>query len=77
MKNTEKIVVARPVPSRPHRSYRSFSELLAGVINAPPPNAETMVAIRPKAVRLKPSLKHSPHEVVLSQVSDKNSVLKI
>ena len=71
MQNTEKIVVVRPVPSRPHSSYQSFSELLAGAINTPQLTAGTTVAIKPKTLRFKPSVKHSPYDVVLSQVSGK------
>ncbi|KAJ4972379.1 hypothetical protein NE237_005478 [Protea cynaroides] len=54
---TERMVIAKPIASRPCSSFRSFSELLAGAINASLPcsYSETVVAaIRPKTVRIKP-----------------------
>ncbi|KAJ8899748.1 hypothetical protein K2173_019448 [Erythroxylum novogranatense] len=58
IKEPDRVVVAKPVASRPTCSnFRSFTELLAGAINASPPNvcSETTVpAIRPKTVRFKP-----------------------
>ncbi|KAM7263574.1 hypothetical protein ACFE04_001257 [Oxalis oulophora] len=58
IQEAERIVIAKPVASKPtSSSYGSFSELLAGAINATPPNvcSETAVpAIRPKTVRFKP-----------------------
>ncbi|KAG5553795.1 hypothetical protein RHGRI_011612 [Rhododendron griersonianum] len=54
----ERIVIAKPVPSRPTCSnFRSFSDLLAGAIDSSPSNecSKTAVtAIRPKTLRLKP-----------------------
>ncbi|XP_057981979.1 WRKY transcription factor 44 isoform X2 [Malania oleifera] len=71
IKEAERIVIAKPVASRPTcSSFRSFSELLAGAINASPSNAcsETAVpAIRPKTMRFKPVLKRAPVGVVSSQ----------
>ncbi|KAF8397606.1 hypothetical protein HHK36_016526 [Tetracentron sinense] len=70
-KDAKRIVIAKPVPSRPScSSFRSFSELLAGAINTSPPNAysETAVAaIRPKTVRFKPTANHAPVGVASSQ----------
>ncbi|ESR42159.1 hypothetical protein CICLE_v10011660mg [Citrus x clementina] len=64
IKEAERIVVAKPVPSRPTRStFGSFSELLEGPIHASPPNvcSETAVmAIRPKTVRFKPLVNCAP-----------------
>ncbi|XP_043712522.1 WRKY transcription factor 44-like [Telopea speciosissima] len=56
VKDAERMVIAKPIPSRPCSSFSSFSELLAGAINASPPSySETVVAaIRPKTVRFKP-----------------------
>eukprot|EP00262_Sarcandra_glabra_P005195 TRINITY_DN16537_c0_g1_i1.p1 TRINITY_DN16537_c0_g1~~TRINITY_DN16537_c0_g1_i1.p1 ORF type:complete len:479 (-),score=89.67 TRINITY_DN16537_c0_g1_i1:178-1614(-) len=69
-KDAEKLVVAKPVASRPSCSkFRSFSELLAGAINASPPSTfvETKVAIRPKTLRLKPLVNRAPFGAVSSQ----------
>ncbi|KAK7819023.1 wrky transcription factor 44 [Quercus suber] len=70
-KEAERIVIAKPVASRPTCStFRSFSELLAGAINASPSNvcSETAVAaIRPKTVRFKPMVNHGPAGLVSSQ----------
>ncbi|XP_010908966.1 WRKY transcription factor 44 isoform X2 [Elaeis guineensis] len=57
MQDAEKIVVAKPVASRPYSNLRSFSELLADAMNASPVTsfAEATVTIRPKTVRFKPS----------------------
>ncbi|XLT11840.1 hypothetical protein HN51_057530 [Arachis hypogaea] len=51
----ERVVVAKPVASRPNCStFRSFSKLLAGAINASSPQIEssqaTISAIRPKTI---------------------------
>ncbi|KAL6998263.1 hypothetical protein U1Q18_008389 [Sarracenia purpurea var. burkii] len=58
VKEAERIVIAKPVPSRPTCSnFRSFSELLAGAISSSPSHesSETAVtAIRPKTIRFKP-----------------------
>ncbi|XP_043701262.1 WRKY transcription factor 44-like isoform X2 [Telopea speciosissima] len=71
VKDAERMVIAKPIASRPCSSFRSFSELLAGAINASPPcsYSETVVAaIRPKTVRFKPVANHGlGGEVVLSQ----------
>nr|QFI57469.1 WRKY74 [Glycyrrhiza glabra] len=60
IEEAERVVVAKPVASRPTCStFKSFSELLAGAINASPPIAPshqtTVSAIRPKTVRFKPA----------------------
>ncbi|PSS09908.1 WRKY transcription factor [Actinidia chinensis var. chinensis] len=65
----ERIVIAKPVPSRPTCSnFRSFSELLASAINSSPPNNEcsetAVTAIRPKTLRLKPTANLAPVGVV-------------
>ncbi|GMP50562.1 hypothetical protein CsSME_00017130 [Camellia sinensis var. sinensis] len=64
VKETERIVIAKPVPSRPSCStFRSFSELLAGAIDSSPSNAcseAAVSAIRPKTVRFKPMVNHPP-----------------
>nr|DAD26023.1 TPA_asm: hypothetical protein HUJ06_027491 [Nelumbo nucifera] len=71
VKDPERMVIAKPVASRPScSSFRSFSELLAGAINASPPGAytETVVAaIRPKTVRFKPVANHDPDGMISSQ----------
>ncbi|KAJ7972467.1 WRKY transcription factor [Quillaja saponaria] len=58
IKEAERVVVAKPVASRPACStFRSFSELLAGAIDASPHNESSVTAvaaIRPKTVRVKP-----------------------
>nr|AZU90759.1 WRKY transcription factor 1 [Siraitia grosvenorii] len=58
----ERVVIAKPVASRPTCStFKSFSDILACAFNTSPPNtsSETMVAaIRPKTVRFK--LKDNP-----------------
>ncbi|XP_057499801.1 WRKY transcription factor 44-like [Actinidia eriantha] len=65
----ERIVIAKPLPSRPTCSnFRSFSELLAGAINSSPSNNEcsetAVTAIRPKTLRLKPAANLAPVGVV-------------
>ncbi|GLU12050.1 hypothetical protein SLE2022_287590 [Rubroshorea leprosula] len=71
IKEAERVVIAKPVASRPTcSSFRSFSELLAGAINASPTNScsETAVAaIRPKTVRFKPGVSRAPTMMVSSQ----------
>ncbi|XVF76535.1 hypothetical protein PTKIN_Ptkin13bG0273400 [Pterospermum kingtungense] len=56
VKEAERIVIAKPVASRPTcSSFNSFSDLVAGAVDASPPNAspETAVpAIRPKTAEL-------------------------
>ncbi|GAB2272410.1 hypothetical protein Dimus_007235 [Dionaea muscipula] len=62
VKDVERVVIAKPVASRPScSSYKSFSELLAGAINASPSPATAcseaaVAAIRPKTVRVKPTM---------------------
>uniref|UniRef100_A0A5B7BFW8 Putative WRKY transcription factor 44 n=1 Tax=Davidia involucrata TaxID=16924 RepID=A0A5B7BFW8_DAVIN len=72
VKEAERTVIAKPVASRPTCSnFRSFSELLAGAINASPSNAcseNAVTAIRPKTVRFKPTVHRAPVGVVSSQV---------
>lgn len=63
VKEVEKIVIAKPVPSRPTRSsFKSFSELLTSAINAAPSNPcheAPVTAIRPRTVRFKPPVNHA------------------
>lgn len=56
LKESERTVIAKPVPSRPTTStnFRPFSKLLAGAINVAPSSEAAMTAIRPKTVRFKP-----------------------
>lgn len=69
IEETERVVVAKPIASRPNCStYKSFSELLAGAIDASPPQT-TVSAIRPKTVRFKPSLNLPTAGSVSSQVN--------
>ncbi|KAL6987484.1 hypothetical protein U1Q18_013232 [Sarracenia purpurea var. burkii] len=71
VKKADRIVIAKPVPSRPTcSSFRSFSELLAGAINSSPFNAyskTSVSAIRPKTVRFKPMINRAPAEMLSSQ----------
>ncbi|KAK8534738.1 hypothetical protein V6N13_081164 [Hibiscus sabdariffa] len=73
VKEAERIVIAKPVASRPSCSgFKSFSELLAGAINVSPPNvcSESIVpAIRPKTVRFKPlvNVNRAPPATLYSQ----------
>ena len=73
IKESERVVIAKPVASRPSCStFISFSELLAGAINASPSNdcSETAVAaIRPKTVRFRPMVNRAPGALVSSQVN--------
>ncbi|CAL0326813.1 unnamed protein product [Lupinus luteus] len=70
-KEGERVVVAKPVASRPTCSaYKSFSELLSGAINASPhieTSHTTVSVIRPKTVRLKPAVIHPPAGFLSSQ----------
>lgn len=72
VKEAERVVISKPVASRPTcSSFRSFSELLAGAIDASPSNvcSETAVAaIRPKTVRFKPIVNRAPAGTVSFQV---------
>lgn len=75
VKEAERIVIAKPVATRPSCStFKSFSELLAGAINASPPNlcsdSAAASAIRPKTVRVKPIVNRGSVGVVSSQVTD-------
>lgn len=71
IKEAERVVIAKPVASRPTCSnFRSFSELLAGAINVSTPNVcseTTVAAIRPKTVRFKPMVNRAPAASVSSQ----------
>lgn len=73
VKEAERTVIAKPVASRPScSSFRSFTELLAGAINAEPYNtsSETAVpAIRPKTVRFKPVVHRTAAGLISSQVA--------
>lgn len=64
VEEAERVVVAKPVASRPTcPPFRSFSELLAGAINASPSiesSQATVSAIRPKTVRFKPAVNRPP-----------------
>ncbi|KAK4776596.1 hypothetical protein SAY86_005284 [Trapa natans] len=63
IEEAERALVAKPVASRPSSSsFLSFSELLAGVINDAPwetSNEVAVAVIRPKKVRLKPTVNRS------------------
>ncbi|XVF55396.1 hypothetical protein PTKIN_Ptkin06aG0033200 [Pterospermum kingtungense] len=71
VKEAERIVIAKPVASRPTCSrFKSFSELLAAAINASPPNAcskNAVPAIRPKTVRFKPTANRAPSALISSK----------
>ncbi|KAG5243601.1 WRKY family transcription factor [Salix suchowensis] len=71
IKESERVVIAKPVASRPSCSnFRSFSELLAGAINSSPSDdfPETEVAaIRPKTARFRPMVNRAPGASVSSQ----------
>lgn len=71
-KAAERVVIARPVASRPTcSSFKSFSDILACAFNTSPPNmsSETKVAaIRPKTVRFK--LKDSPAPSSWAKISE-------
>lgn len=73
IKEAERVVIAKPVASRPTcSSFKSFTELLTGAIEASPSNvsSETAVpAIRPKTVRFKPMVNHPVAGLVSSQVT--------
>ena len=71
VQDAEKIVLAKPVASRPSRPhFKSFSELRAGAINASPPRtfSEATLPIRPKTVRFRPSVNRASVGAVSSQV---------
>ncbi|GAB2300538.1 hypothetical protein Dimus_034578 [Dionaea muscipula] len=66
IKEVDRVVIAKPIASRPScSSFKSFSELLAGAINASPSPATScseaaVAAIRPKTVRVKPTANRAP-----------------
>ncbi|XP_058109959.1 WRKY transcription factor 44 [Magnolia sinica] len=70
-KDADRMVLAKPVASRPRAHFKSFTELLAGAINASPVStfSETTVAIRPKTVRFKPSVNRAPVGVSQGEIS--------
>lgn len=65
LKDIDRVIIAKPVASRPIcTGFRSFSELLAGAIDASPSSANlcsemAVAAIRPKTIRVKPAVNHS------------------
>ncbi|XWS59738.1 hypothetical protein CRYUN_Cryun08bG0147500 [Craigia yunnanensis] len=71
VKEAERIVIAKPVASRPTcSSFKSFSELLSGAINASPPNAcseNAVPAISLKMDRFKPMVNRAPSAMISSQ----------
>ncbi|XP_071910471.1 WRKY transcription factor 44-like isoform X1 [Coffea arabica] len=73
IKETEKVAIAKPVASRPTCSgFKSFSELLAGAINASPSSTcseAAVTAIRPRTVRFKPAVDHPSAGVAASQAN--------
>lgn len=72
VKEAEKIVIAKPVPSRPTRSnFKSFSDLLTSAINSSPSSPcheAPVMAIRPRTVRFKPAVNHALVGVVSPEV---------
>ncbi|GKE85739.1 hypothetical protein Tco_1559481, partial [Tanacetum coccineum] len=67
LKEGERIVVAKPVASRPTLSnFKSFSEFVPGDTNGSPTSEPIITAIRPKTVRFKP-VRSSPLDMVSSQ----------
>ncbi|XP_011004128.1 PREDICTED: WRKY transcription factor 44-like [Populus euphratica] len=71
IKESERVVIAKPVASRPsYSNFTSFSELLAGAINTTPSNVcsgTAVAAIRPKTVRFRPVVNRAPGALVSSQ----------
>ncbi|KAJ4825971.1 hypothetical protein Tsubulata_007733 [Turnera subulata] len=71
IKEAERVIIAKPVASRPScTKFTSFSELLAGAIDASPHivSSETAVAaIRPKTVRFKPMVNRAQALLASSQ----------
>ncbi|XP_061965210.1 WRKY transcription factor 44-like [Populus nigra] len=71
IKESERMVIAKPVASRPgYSNFTSFSELLAGAINTTPSNVcsgTAVAAIRPKTVRFRPMVNRAPGALVSSQ----------
>ncbi|PWA77996.1 WRKY5 [Artemisia annua] len=67
LKETERIVVAKPVASRPTLSnFKSFSEFFPSDTNGSPTSEPLITVIRPKTVRFKP-VTSSPLDRVSSQ----------
>ncbi|XP_077239623.1 WRKY transcription factor 44-like [Tasmannia lanceolata] len=66
VKDAERLVIAKPIPSKPCSRFKSFSELLAGAINASPPTMSSET-IRPKTVRIRPPVTTAPAGIVSSQ----------
>ncbi|KAL6142023.1 hypothetical protein ACLB2K_060307 [Fragaria x ananassa] len=79
IKEAERVVIAKPVATRPTcSSFKSFTELLTGVIDAAPSNvsSETAVpAIRPKTVRFKPTANHPVAALVSSQAETSGAAI--
>ncbi|KAJ6742608.1 WRKY TRANSCRIPTION FACTOR 44 [Salix viminalis] len=72
IKESERVVIAKPVASRPSCSnFRSFSELLAGaMINSSPSDVcseAEAAAIRPRTARFGPMVNRAPGALVSSQ----------
>ncbi|KAI4310736.1 hypothetical protein MLD38_035689 [Melastoma candidum] len=80
VQETERVVVARPVASRPSCSrFKSFSRLLSGDIDSPCSVSfpeQIVAAIRPKTVRFRPAVSQIPTTpAVPSQVGLSRSAL--
>jgi len=73
VKEVERVVITKPVASKPScSSFKSFSELLAGAINASPSPGITrsenaVAAIRPKTFRAKPTVNRASTAMLSSQ----------
>lgn len=79
VKGIDRVVIAKPVASRPS----STGSLLSGNINSSPPPGKAcsemaVAAIRPKTVRVKPTIYHSPQaeniqaSLILSSMKENN-----
>nr|CAD1822059.1 unnamed protein product [Ananas comosus var. bracteatus] len=90
MQETQKIVVSKPVASRPFSSSRYFSEVLPGSTSASPTTtlSDTAVAIRPKSLRpvtqqressaaISTSMDDASDSGVCNHLSDKASVITL
>lgn len=70
VKEVDRVVIAKPVASRPTcSSFKSFSQLLAGAIDDSPSPANgcsemAVTAIKPKTVRVKPAINHSSVDMI-------------
>ncbi|XP_038684607.1 WRKY transcription factor 44-like isoform X2 [Tripterygium wilfordii] len=77
--NAERIVVTKPVATRPTRStFRSFSELLSGAIDDPPHETCSEIAvaaIRPKTVRFNQMASSAPGAALSSQAEFSETLL--